>query len=83
VVAGQIRAFLEGTPDAPDRGAIERRIESLLRQIREREALRQKQREAESKPPPSTETETDATRDGSESHAVVLIEERMKTERLS
>lgn len=44
--ATAFRAFLDGMPEASDRGAIERRIEAIEQQIRERESLR-KSRERE------------------------------------
>lgn len=45
--AEAFRAFLEGTPNAPDRGAIERRIATLERQVREREAMREERERKE------------------------------------
>ena len=53
------RLFLEGTPDAPDRGALERRIATLEKQIAEREALQRQREEAqhqEPAPPPPQPT---------------------------
>lgn len=50
--AGAFRAFLDGTPDAPDRGAIERRIETLEKQIADRKAIESRERERGKKPPP-------------------------------
>jgi len=50
--AGAFRAFLDGTPDAPDRGAIERRIETLEKQIADRKVLESRERERAKKPPP-------------------------------
>jgi tetratricopeptide (TPR) repeat protein len=49
--AGAFRAFLDGTPDAADRGAIERRIETLEKQIADRKALESRERERAKKPP--------------------------------
>jgi tetratricopeptide (TPR) repeat protein len=50
--AGAFREFLDGAPDAPDRGAIERRIETLQKQIADRKAQETRERERAKKPPP-------------------------------
>lgn len=47
------RRYLDEEPNAPDRGAISARIDTLERQLKERQAL-ERQREAQSKQPPTT-----------------------------
>jgi tetratricopeptide (TPR) repeat protein len=49
--AEAFRAFLAGSPEAPDRGAIERRIQALDKQIAERRALRERNRRPPTPPP--------------------------------
>jgi tetratricopeptide (TPR) repeat protein len=46
--------FLQGQPNAPDRGALERRIATLRRQVAEKEALRKRALERDRTAPPST-----------------------------
>jgi tetratricopeptide (TPR) repeat protein len=45
-------AFLKAQPNAPDRGALERRIATLRRQLAEQEALRKQAMERDRSPPP-------------------------------
>jgi tetratricopeptide (TPR) repeat protein len=53
--ADAYEAFLKAQPDAPDRGALERRIGTLRKQLAEREALARQAKERE-KPPPKEHT---------------------------
>jgi tetratricopeptide (TPR) repeat protein len=45
-------SFLQGQPNAPDRGALERRIATLRRQVAEREALRRRALDRDRTSPP-------------------------------